>query len=286
MPRLHYALDELQLRRWLAAKEPIVRADGDGLTFTLSEFGTATWVLRYSRGSRRRKLTLGNYPDMTLSDARKRARAERVQIDNWKDPAADNKTSKARAREAMAVNQLCDDYIAKRFEHLTKSSVSLYAGLIEKVIRPRLGSLEVATVIPADIVSMIETCERPWTVCTTLLVVCRTVFSHAIGRKQINVNPAVGIDLKSILGPRRPKRKRVMLQTSEFEQLLANIDELMGRQNGLMFRILLATMVRTSELVTARKALIDLTRGSWRVLGELTKTKQEFLVPLAPLVIE
>jgi len=91
MPRLHHALDELQLGRWLAAKEPIVRADGDGLTFTLSEFGTATWVLRYRRGSRRRELTLGNYPDLTLSEARKRARAERVQIDIGKGPAADKK---------------------------------------------------------------------------------------------------------------------------------------------------------------------------------------------------
>lgn len=59
MPGSHVALDDLQLRRWLAAKEPIVRANGDGLTFTLSEFGTATWVLRYSRGTRRRELTSG-----------------------------------------------------------------------------------------------------------------------------------------------------------------------------------------------------------------------------------
>lgn len=41
MPRLHHALDGLQLRRWLAVKEPVVRADGDGLTFTLSECGVA-----------------------------------------------------------------------------------------------------------------------------------------------------------------------------------------------------------------------------------------------------
>lgn len=285
MPRLHHALDDMQLRRWMAAKEPVTRADGDGLTFTLSEFGTATWVLRYSRGSRRRELTLGNYPDMSLSEARKRARAERVKVDNGDDPAADKKTEKARAREAMTVNQLCDDYADKRFQILAKNSVGVYESLIEKVIRPRLGSLEAAKVIPSDIVSMVETCKRPWTVCDTLLVVCRTIFAHAIGRRQINVNPAVGIDLKAILGPRPPKRKRVMLQQDELKKLLPNIDDLIGRQNGLMFRVLLATCVRTSELVSARKELLDLKRGSWRVLSGSTKTKQEFLVPLAPLVI-
>lgn len=229
---------------------------------------------------------MGNYPDMSLSEACKRARAERVQIDNGKDPAAEKKVEKARAREAMTVNALCDDYVEKRFQSLAKNSVQVYAGLIDKVVRPRLGSLEVASVASADIVSMIETCERPWTVCDTLLVVCRTIFAHAIGRRQINVNPAVGIDLKAILGPRPPKRKRVMLQRDELEKLLPSIDELIGRQNGLMFRVLLSTCVRTIELVTARKSLIDLELGSWRVLSDSTKTKQEFLVPLAPLVVE
>jgi integrase len=285
MPRLHHALDDMQLRRWIAAKEPITRADGDGLTFTLSEFGTATWVLRYSRGPRRRELTLGNYPDMTLSEARKQARAQRVLIDGGKDPAAEKKTSKARTQDSMTVSQLCDDFVKKRFPHLAESSVTVYRGLMEGVIRPRLGSLEVSTIISADLVSMIEICKRPWTVCDTLLVLCRTLFAHAIGRKQINANPAIGIDLKAILGPRPPKRKRVMLQKDELEKLLPNIDEVIGRPNGLMFRVLLATCVRTGELATARKSLIDLKRGSWRVLGGSTKTKQEFLVPLAPMVI-
>lgn len=45
MSRHHHVLDDLQLRRWVAAKEPLSRSDGDGLTFTLSEFGMATWVL-------------------------------------------------------------------------------------------------------------------------------------------------------------------------------------------------------------------------------------------------
>jgi hypothetical protein len=118
--------------------------------------------------------------------------------------------------------------------------VQVYAGLIDRVVRPHLGSLEVASVTPADIVSMIETCKQPWTVCDTLLVVCRTIFAHAIGRRQINVSPAVGIDLKAILGQRPPKRRRVRLQQDELEKLLPNIDDLIGRQHGLMFRVLLS----------------------------------------------
>jgi hypothetical protein len=66
MRRLFYALGDAQLRRWMAAGRPLARADGGGLTFTLSANGTASWVMRYSRGQRRRELTIGQYPDLRL----------------------------------------------------------------------------------------------------------------------------------------------------------------------------------------------------------------------------
>lgn len=284
MSRHHHALDDMQLRRWLAAKEPLSRADGDGLTFTLSEFGTATWVLRYSRGTRRRELTLGNYPDMGLAEARKQARAYRVRIDNGEDPAADKKIEKARVRKAITVNQLCDDYVEKRFPSLSKGSVDVYTGLMDGVIRPKLGALEVVRVAPADIVYMVEQCGRPWTVCETLMVLTRRIFTHALSRRHISINPASGIDLKSVLGDRPAKRKRIMLMRDELRVLLPEIDSLVGRENGLMFRILLATCVRSIELLTAEKELINLKQGWWRVRGTSTKTRQEFLVPLPPAV--
>lgn len=64
-----------------AAGSPIAGSDGDGLTFTLTDNSTAPWVLRYSRGSRRRELTLGSYLELALSEARKKTRMYRVRID-------------------------------------------------------------------------------------------------------------------------------------------------------------------------------------------------------------
>ncbi|WP_321896072.1 tyrosine-type recombinase/integrase [Paraburkholderia heleia] len=285
MPRLHHALDDLQLRRWVAQGEPVAKSDGDGLTFTLSDTRAATWVLRYSRGTRRRELTLGTYPDLSLSDARKKARAYRVKIDGGEDPAADKRVEKARVREAMTVSKLCDEFVEKRFPSLAENSVKMYSWLLEATLRTKLGPLEVRATRSSDIVYMIETCGHPWSVCKTLLGLTTRVFAHATGRRMIDANPAAGIDLEAILGPQPKRRKRLMLSEEELRALLPGVDKLLGRANGLMFRILLATCVRTRELVKAEKALIDLDRGSWRVRGETVKTKEGFLVPLPPLVV-
>jgi integrase len=79
----------------------------------------------------------------------------------------------------------------------------------------------------------------------------------------IEYNPAVGIDLKAVIGPKPQARKRVMLSEKELGAMRPDIDDKIGRENGLMLRILLATCVRTGELVTARRELIDLERGAW-----------------------
>ncbi|MEX3967248.1 tyrosine-type recombinase/integrase [Paraburkholderia sp. EG286B] len=285
MPRLHHALDDLQLRRWVALGEPVAKSDGDGLTFTLSDFGSAAWVLRYSRGSRRRELTLGAYPDLTLSEARKKARAYRVKIEAGEDPAADKRVAKARVREAITIDKLCDTFVEKRLPDLAENTRNMYTWLLDATIRPKLGPIEVRAARPSDIVYMIETSGHPFSVCKTLLGLTSRVFSHATGKRIIDANPASGIDLEAILGQEPKRRKRLMLTEEEMRVLLPGVDKLLGRRNGLMFRILLATCVRTRELVKAEKSLIDLERGCWRVRGETVKTREGFLVPLPPLVV-
>ncbi|MGF6639201.1 hypothetical protein OKW38_005510 [Paraburkholderia sp. MM5496-R1] len=98
MPKQLHVLDDIQLRAWISRGEPVAKSDGDGLTFTLSKTGTASWILRYRLGGNtRRELTLGNYPDMSLAAARKLARQHRVKIDGGGDPAREKRIKKARA---------------------------------------------------------------------------------------------------------------------------------------------------------------------------------------------
>lgn len=38
------ALADVKLKQWTREGEPVAKADGDGLTFTLSPKGTAAWA--------------------------------------------------------------------------------------------------------------------------------------------------------------------------------------------------------------------------------------------------
>ena len=281
-------LDHVQIRHWINKADSVARSDGGGLTFTLSDSGTASWVLRYRTGAGRRKeLTLGNYPDLSLAKARNLARAYRVEVDKGKDPAVEKRVEKMRSKMAWTVRALVVDYKKKRLvtPQLAEGTIYYRSSDFEKVILPKLGSLEVRQVTPAEIVHVVESAKRSWTISKRILTSCKLLFAHACGKRLIESNPAAGIDFVALMGRRPPVRKRVMLTEAELRTLLANIDDI-GVENALAFRILLATCVRSIELVKARWEHIDLDRGTWWVPDESVKTRNGFLVPLTPTVVD
>lgn len=280
-------LDDVQIRHWISKGTPLAKSDGGGLTFTLSAAGTATWILRFrNAGGRRKELTLGNYPDLTLAAARKLARERRVEIDKGLDPAAAKKIEKMRAQQAWTVRKLAEDYKAKKLTTppLSEGTVYYRRWDLDNVIVPKLGSLEARQIGPVDIVHVLETSKRSWTVCKRILTSAKQLFGHACGKRLIDYNPCAGIELAALMGARPPVRKRVMLTEDELRTLLKGIDDI-GLANALALRILLATCVRSIELTKARWEHVDLERGTWWVPEESVKTRVGFLVPLTPTVV-
>jgi integrase len=278
-------LSDMQIRRWVAKGDALAKSDGGGLTFTLSKAGTATWVLRYMLEGRARELTLGNYPDLSLSAARKLAAEHRVAVDKGQDPVAEKRKERLAMRGAWLVRELVKDYIEKALEtgQYAERTVAYRKRDLEGVILPRLGAIEVRSVSAEDVVDMLEKSGRTWTIQKRILITASKLFDHAIGRQLIRVNPAAGIKLTALMGPRPPVRKRVMLSEDELRTLLAGIDRI-GTENALALRIMLATCVRSIELIKARWEHIDFDRGTWFVPDESVKTRVGFLVPITPTV--
>ncbi|GAA0218791.1 site-specific integrase [Castellaniella daejeonensis] len=284
-------LNDIQLRNWVAQRKPIARSDGGGLTFTLSGSGTATWVLRYRLGTRhngqavRRELTLGNYPDISLREARILAGKHRAAIDGGDDPAIDKQSEKTRVRADWTIRELVKDYQDKVLVEpdYAADTIEYRKSDYEQVILPHLGSRLTSSVTSIDIVGMVVEAKRTWTVSKRILTSASMLFDHACGQMLIPANPCTGIRLSAIMGPRPPVRQRIMLQEDELRALLPDID-IIGIENALAFRILLATCVRGIELASAKKENLFLDRGVWWIPDEAVKTRKGFLVPIVPVV--
>ena len=135
-------LSDLQIRHWIKAATPLAKADGNGLTFTLSAAGVAGWILRYRHGGRRRELTIGRYPDIGLADARGLAMIKRAEIMQGRNPAADKQKAKATAAKDWSVRELVKDYRAKKLVRLAESTQTSYGRHLKRVEK-KLGALTV-----------------------------------------------------------------------------------------------------------------------------------------------
>ena len=150
-----------EIRAWVKAGAPIVgKADGGGLTFTLSSAGTASWILRYRYGGKGREVTIGNYPDISLQAARAEAAKLRAQIDLGFDVAGEKRKTKLAQRMASTFEELCHQYIELAGPKLRDSTRGEVTRYLKKDVYPRIGKLAAADVTAREVVYVVEQVAR------------------------------------------------------------------------------------------------------------------------------
>jgi hypothetical protein len=122
-----------------------------------------------------KELTIGNFPDVGLSEARKTSREKRAQIDQLGDPAADKRRAKAKAMADWTITELIEYYRLKILDGLGSSTEERYGRSLEK-ISIRLGSFSVSQVSSSETVELIESARVPWSESKMLLTTARMLF--------------------------------------------------------------------------------------------------------------
>jgi integrase len=284
-------LTDVELRNWLRAGEPVAKADGDGLTFALSPKGTATWMLRYRLGGKQKELTLGRYPDLTLTKARMLAAEKRVAVRQGVDVALEKQNQKEAGKLAAlvakfgTVRAVYDDYFARNVAG--KRKAESVAGLFRLHILPVIGELHVTDVRPADVDRVL----RPladrgvFRTAAKALQLTKTLFNYAMKRQIIAANPAAPFNWQDIGGKTGP-RSRVLSRA----ELVAFFRAMRNTPNfppysAAALKLLLALGCRKMELLKSTWDEYDLKAGEWHIPAERTKTDAAIRVPLSPWVV-
>lgn len=286
MAKLIEQLSDVQIKGLIKAGRPVAKTDGGGLTLTVSEAGTATWILRYRFNRQHRELTIGRYPDITLKDARKMAGEFRAKIQSGVDVAREKQKSISERVAAKSFRSLAHDYMAKVFPRLAPLTIKQRRHHIEDVIVPKLGRLPASDVTTADVVALIDGIgQKSISVAELVFTALKEIFKHGIARHVVTVNPCAGISVSAICGKAEPKRSRKMLTADELKVILPALPSI-GREHALVVKILLSTCVRIGELIRAEWVHVDFAKGEWLIPDANSKTGKGFVVPLTPSVIE
>jgi len=268
-----------------------------GLYLQVLPTGARTWILRAMVGGKRRDMGLGGYPDVTLADARERARRAREKIAEGIDPIEHAKAARSalRAAQAKAVTfQECTHgYLdAHESEWRNPKHAAQWRATLETYAYPVIGSLLVRDVEKEHVLAIL----RPiWHTKNETAARVRgrieKVLSYAIqaGYRPEGLNPARWKDnLDLLLGARGKITQRThhaALPVDDVGAFMKRLREADGTAaKALEFAIL--TAARSGEVRGAIWREIDLDGATWTIPAARMKAGREHRVPLSPAAVK
>lgn len=258
--------------------------------------GSRSWILRIVIGSKRRDIGLGGYPDVTLAQARHKARELREQIRQGVDPLAERKAQQSAlmAQQAKAITfaELAREYIAKKSAEYKPGSrqTQRLTGHIEYA-SASIGKMTIADIERAHIVKILEPIweTKNETASRVRLHVERVLDLAGVKGLRSGDNPARWRGNLDLTFPARAKVAKVesyralpMEQMPDFWATLRTAETISAR--ALQFIILTAT--RSGEARGTTWDEIDLSARLWTIPAARMKAGREHKVPLSDAAVE
>lgn len=262
------ALTDLSLRALKPKERAYQVSDGRGLVIEVMPGGAKVWRFRYRENGKPQKVTIGHYPDFTLSKARLAREELRDALDEGRSPALEKQVEKRDERELALADNSVESFArfwyAEVVEGVNKNprNVKRY---IDKDIVPALGTKQLAHVTPTDILALCDKIKKRGADQCALAVrnLLKRMFAYAIARERVSFNPAAAIQAQYIA---RAKSRDRALSGEEVGALLRAVYASgMRRAHKLAIHLLLLTMVRKGELIGAKWADVDLDSGEWHI---------------------
>lgn len=117
-------LSELKVRNARPAEKPQKLSDGGGMYMLVAVSGAKLWRMDYRFAEKRRTLSFGSYPDLSLAEARRRLEAARSLLAQGRDPGLQKKLDKIQARLSAAntFRSVAEEWLDKKTPGCKQSS--------------------------------------------------------------------------------------------------------------------------------------------------------------------
>lgn len=265
-------------------KEPGRYSDGDGLLLEVRPGGSKSWIARLQRNGKRRDYGLGSVKDVSLSEARDKARDYRKQLRTGADPLDAKRKGLARIpsfkEAALAVHE------EQRPGWKNRKHGAQWIRTLETYAFGHFGEVRIDQI---DTGHVRDALAKIWLTKPETARRVRqrigTVLDYAHGKAWRSHPFGMGAVNKSL--PRQP-RKSGRFEAMPFTRVRQFL-EIMKSGTGmgrLALEALILTAARSGEVRGARWGEIDLQAATWTVPAERMKAGKEHVVPLSPAALD
>lgn len=269
-------------------------ADGDGLFLLVKANGSKLWRLKYRIAGKEKLLSFGQYPTVSLKNAREWALDARKLLAAGLDPMEVKKEAQSAAIASAAtsgealetVETIAREWFGKFGNQWVDSHASKIIRRLERDLFPYFKGIAINTVKPIELLAVLRRVEARGALETAhrLLQNCGQIWRYAVstGRAEYDVT----LSLKGALPPAKETHLGAITDPAEIGKLLRNIDDYKGSEVvRLALKLSPLLFVRPGELRQSKWEEFDLGASLWTIPAGRMKAKRPHVVPLPVQVL-
>lgn len=277
-------LNDTAIRAVKPLEKPMKYRDGGGLYLYVPTTGKKYWRLDYRYYDKRKELSLGEYPAVTLKMARERREEAKKLLAQGIDPAEHKKQIKIAKLAEMknSFENIAREWHDTQTTDCTTANRSRKLQTLERYCFHIFGKKGIDKVGVSDVLPILKALElenridMAHRVKEYMSMVMR--YAVATGRAEHNFMA----DIQGAIRPRRPVHRASITEPEKIGQLLLDIENFTGYyQTKCALQLMPMFFVRLDELRLAGWKEFDFEERLWRIPAERMKMRLPHIVPLA-----
>ena len=254
--------------------------DHRGLYLEVKPSGVRAWRFRFTLSGKASMFALGEYPSVSLSDARAHCEAARRLVKQGINPAQQRQLDRARqAGDAKNTFKLvAREWLqTKDWEDVTKNR---RLDMLERVVFPILGNMPVREVKPADVLGILQSTYKRGapTVAAEARRTMSAIFEYAVATLRKDSDPVWPV--RNAI-PANKTQHKTALTSEQVGKLLHDFDNHRCTfQINYCMQLMWWTLARPSEVAEAEWSEFDLDACLWRIPAVRMKARKDHVIPL------
>ena len=250
-----------------------------GLALRITDRGGKSWCTFYRFNGRLRRFTLGHYPAIKPTQARREASAALERLREGADPAEEKRERRdLRSTEMGTFSAVAQDYLDRHVKKNNAASTYKEAKRdLEHDALRRWRNRQIATISRRDVIDLIDAIVARGAEVqgNRTLARLRALFNWAIEKDRLSISPVARMKL-----PTKERPRDRVLSDDELRWLWIACDQL-DWPFGPVVKLLLLTAQRRDEVAGMEWSEIDLAKQTWTMPRHKAKNKRAHEVHLS-----
>lgn len=281
MPRLAQGLNETQVRNAKPKEKPYKLSDGRGLTLLVNPDGSKWWRLRYILDGKEKMLSVGTYPDVSLSGAREKALELRRLVVAGDDPSLRRKEAKQQLKASVrgTFKSVGEEWHAHKSKGWASETARKAREVLDDYLYPKIGPRAISELSSADVKPvLLYIHERGPRLAVKARQYVNQIVDYAI-QEGLREDGKL-LSLKGVLPKTERAHYAAVTKTNDLPSMLDKINGIDSHKMRVAVQTLLYTASRPGVVAGMLKSELDLEAREWHVSAKRMKTGNDHITPL------